>query len=190
MNTKIITIITNLSHLMGISLPAVVFFTTESTGVIEPLICGLIVLLISLVSGFLWVKSIRSRGYFENDISVEKDLALKTACETCFSSLWFIPNKILISISGAKWSLVIKSRRPTVRSAMTASLDGLYLIIGGMVLAGIYISFNEDFGISLTRISNLIGGGRPIQIALIAVSPWVALVYLFNWFFRQFSTRI
>jgi hypothetical protein len=190
MNIKIIATIVNLSHLTGISLPIVVFFATESTGVIEPLICSSMVLLISLVSGFLWEKSIRSRGYFENDISIEKDLALKAACETCFSILWFIPNKVLISISDAKWSLDIKSRQPTVRSAMIASLDGLYLIIGGIVLAGIYMAFIGDFGISLTRISNLIGGGRPIQIVLIFVSPWVSLVYLFNWFFRKFLTKV
>ena len=127
-------------------------------------------------------------NFLDQPMPNEKSVAVKKACQFCFGKLWLIPNKSLIEISDANWSLSIKKYNPSVKAVMISSHGINLLIIGCLALFGIYMGFNSQFGFLSGELAKIINNinYKIMEIIILLISPWVSLIYLFNFFFRIF----
>ena len=148
-----------------------------------------LVVAISVVTAYIWTRVMEQTGVLLQDVPSLKPKGIRLAREICFSRLWVIPSRDPMSISDTAWQIAMKSHGNSVCGALSAATTPGYFPVGFLCLAGFYMGFLGEYGITLDRVARAFNVSSAIQLFLISLSGVICTALLFNGFFQYFISR-
>lgn len=158
--------------------PLLMYFMKLFHPLMLTLISVLWVLGFTAIASLFAMRQMKKVDAFEVILGESKEKALAKLANIELGRIWIFPSKFIFKVSDQDWVNAIGLGKATLADAFRVTMKIPYLLIGFLVLSGVYLGITGDFGPRMRMITDFDDAGV-MRVFAIFISTWVSSVLIY-----------